>query len=342
MDICRPASNIALALLKFFCSRYDAYTVQKSDGDRKWHVAVKQPLIPEVVEAHLRGEVTVAAYTVDILNQTRFICFDLDEKLEDPLGLASKIIDVCVNQPSREEPRFYRRAVWLEASRYPDPSYHVWLLFTPKIPANAARWLAVKILQHAGVNPKEIEVFPKQSEVAPERPYGSCVKLPLGYHRKAKKWSRFLDLDSFEPLPSEAVLEAWGVHFSDADMAELARLADREAKGGVQVSLAALPKKAVKPSSHEEERIVNFLVKYWRRGQRNRVLMCFLGWAIKRGLPYDSALRIVREVCRLTHDEETPSRLKNVRYHYENRRSLGNRLLGKSGLKEIVQEAIEK
>jgi len=338
-DVCHPANSIVWALLKFFCSRYDAYTVQKTDGERKWHVAVKQPLTPRVVEAHLKGEITVAGYAVDVMNRTRFICFDIDDKLEDPQGLAARIVDACINQPSPREPRFYRRSVWLEASRYPDPSYHVWLLFTPKIPAKVARWLAAKILEHAGVNPKQVEVFPKQGEVSATRPYGSCVKLPLGLHRKAGKWSRFLDLDSWEPLPNDCILDVWGVHFGDSDMRELARLASQESRA-VQVPLATLPKRSLELQPNEEDGMVNFLVKYWRPGRRNRVLMCFLGWAIKRGIPYNSAYRIVKRVCAITGDEEATARLQNVRYHYENRLSLGSRLLGKAGLKEIIQEAL--
>jgi hypothetical protein len=84
-----------------------------------------------------------------------------------------------------------------------------------------------------------------------------------------------------------------------------------------------------------------FLLPYWKEGQRNRVEMAFFGWCLKRGVSLESALRIIDEVTRVTNDLERYSSLELVKYHYRNRRTIGAKLLGISGLGQIVKEAIQ-
>jgi hypothetical protein len=93
--------------------------------------------------------------------------------------------------------------------------------------------------------------------------------------------------------------------------------------------------------TENEARIAKFLLPYWKEGQRNRVEMAFLGWCIKRGVSLESTTRIIDEVTRLTNDAERYSRLELVKYHYRNRRTLGPKLLGISGLRQIVKEAVQ-
>lgn len=86
----------------------------------------------------------------------------------------------------------------------------------------------------------------------------------------------------------------------------------------------------------EEERIIGFLCRYWVPGTRDRLTMCFLGWAIKRGISQDTAYRIVSEVTSRMVDEERDARLAQVGYHY-NKIDGAAGFLGKSGLKEIIR-----
>jgi len=190
--------QLADAVLRLFASRRDVYAKQQPDGG---YLKVEEPLTAQVVERHLSGEVTIGFYQLDGDNNVKWLCWDLDpEKLADPLETAKRIVEECVLKPSPETPRFYKNSVLLEASRHPDPSYHVWVLFSIPIPAKAARWLGLKILEHANTNPKLVEVFPKQTKLTTDRSYGNLVKAPLGFHRVKKKWSRFLDLFSLKPL----------------------------------------------------------------------------------------------------------------------------------------------
>ncbi|MHA1631371.1 MAG: TOTE conflict system archaeo-eukaryotic primase domain-containing protein, partial [Candidatus Freyarchaeota archaeon] len=194
----RLEMEIVSEMFRLFINRMDCYAVQTSRG----YVRVEEPLTSRVLLQHLQGEKTVGAYQLNPKDNTvKYLCFDLDpEKLDDPRETARRIIQVCFEKPDGEHPRIWGHSLLLEASRYPDPSYHVWIFFLVPFPAKAARWLGYRILELADLDPRKAEVFPKQDELTEDRPFGNFVKLPLGFHRVEKKWSRFLDPESFEPL----------------------------------------------------------------------------------------------------------------------------------------------
>jgi hypothetical protein len=295
------------------------------------------PLSHDVLQSHLDGETTVGAYQLDEDNTVKYLCFDLDpEKLVDPKQTARKILNVCFEEKEetngKKRPRVWPSAVLLEASRFPDPSYHVWIFFEPRVPAQVARWLGFRSLELAGLNPKQVEVFPKQTELSKDRPYGNFVKLPLGIHRKERKKSRILDHATFEPLPNEALETFRGLSFSEHDLAQILSF---KTETHVQVKFN-LPT-AFKPlSAKEEEKTVEFLCRYWKEGYRNDLEMCFLGFCLKKGVAIDSAKRMIEEVVSRTGDNERAARLELVDYHYRNR--LTTRLKGLSGIREIVRE----
>lgn len=314
----------------FFVNRTDTYARQNEDGT---YTRIEHPLTKYISSRHLAG-ITIGAYQLNIENYVKNLCFDLDpEFLEDPQATARTILDECMSKPTPEAPRFYRENMLLEASRFPDPSYHIWVLFDPMVPAKVARWLGLKILEHANLNPKKIEVFPKQEELTKGRPYGNFVKLPLGFHRVEKKWSHFLDFYSFEPLPPTCLFNVKGVSFSERDVERILAI---KTGAGVQVKFD-MPENYKPLKDKEEEKIAKFLVKYWVPGHRNKLEMAFLGWAIKKGINQESARRIINSVTVATSDEERERRLCLVNYHYKNRIVLGSRLLGIKGLKDIVK-----
>jgi hypothetical protein len=331
-------TRLSETLIRFFVNRADCFCIQKRDGS---FVKVDQPLTAEFVNKHLMGEWTVGAYQLGLDNTVKWLCQDLDpEKLADPEQAAKKIINVCFEKRKEadgvERPRIWPHGLLLEASRYPDPSYHIWILFNMPTYAKVARWLGYRILELASLSPKNVEVFPKQSELSPERPYGNFVKLPLGKHQVANKWSKLLDPETFEPLSNEALLECFGIAFSEA---ELAKITAFKEKDSVQVSLKLADFLMPLPSG-EEQRAAEFLAKYWIKGRRNQLEMAFLGYCLKRGVSYESARRIVERVCDLTGDEEKAARLRLVDYHYKSRRGLGGQLAGLSLIREVVKEEL--
>jgi len=229
--------DLALALRRLFINREDCYCVQKRDGG---YIKVDEPLTVDVLQRHLRGEVTVGAYQLGLDNTVKYLCFDFDpEHLPDTREAARRLLAVLFEKrredDSVERPKVWPSAVLLEASRWPDESYHVWVLFSLPVHAKVARWLGLRCLELANLNPKEVEVFPKQTALTKDRPYGNFVKLPLGKHQAAGKWSRLLNRENFEPLPNGALLDCWGISFSESD---LAKIMGFEEKGHVQAALA--------------------------------------------------------------------------------------------------------
>jgi hypothetical protein len=323
-------------VFSLFINRTDCYCLQKPDGS---YARVEMPLSHDVLISHLNGETTIGAYQLDEDNTVKYLCFDFDpEKLDDPKATVQKLLNVFFETKEEEQgrarPRMWPNTVMLEASRYDDPSFHVWVFFEPCVPAKAARWLGYRCLELAGLNPKQIEVFPKQAELSKDRPFGNFVKLPLGVHRKERKRSRILDHATFEPLPNETLETFRGLSFCEHDLAQILSF-----KTETHVQVKFTMPTAFKPLSvQDEEKTVEFLCRYWKEGHRNDVEMYFLGLLIKRGVKEDSARRIIAEVCKRTNTAsvDTEKALAKVGYHYSRRLTVN--LKGLSGLREIVRE----
>jgi len=192
-----------------------------------------------VLEKHLKGEVTLGTYQLDKCNKVKWLVFDVDpEHVDKPKETANALVTACISNT-----RFPKRSVLLEASRYPDFSFHIWILFLNPIPAKAAKWLGVKILEFSNINPKDVELFPKQVEIGSDG-FGNCVKLPLGLHRAAKKWSQFLNLETWKPLQKNSISDAYGCSFAMEDLDKIVQLA--EAPPQVQAKLCKTVYKATK------------------------------------------------------------------------------------------------
>jgi len=328
-------STFASALHRLFVNCHDDYAIQQP---AKGYLRFGKPLTLKVIEQHLAGTVTVGTYQLNDFNCVKWLCFDLDpEKLRDPFATAKTILEVLLEEDQDKRPRIWRKAILLEASRYPDNSAHLWIFFEPTVPAKIAKWLGYRILELANLNPKQFEVFPKQTKLTEERPFGNLVKLPLGLHQVEKKYSKFLSLDTFKPQSPACLFTTEGISFSEADLDKILSFQEKQ---NVQTSFD-LPETFKTLETESTTRIVKFLSRYWKEGQRNRVELAFLGWCLKRGISQDSAIQIVDEVTRLTKDNERYSRFQLVRYHYRNRRTIGPKLLGISGLRQIVKEALQ-
>lgn len=326
--------SIQLHLRELFVNRAGCYCIQNKDGS---YTKIDAPLTHEVLERHLKGSITVGAYQLAEDNTVKYLCFDFDpEKLDDPKATVERLLNVLFEtkeeEPDNARPRMWPYAVMLEASRYDDPSFHIWVFFEPRVPAQVARWLGFRCLELAGLNPKQVEVFPKQVELSKDRPFGNFVKLPLGLHRKEGKRSRILNHATFEPLPDETLETFRGLTFSERD---LARILSLKSKANVQIKFN-LPTTFKPLSAREEEKSVEFLCRYWKEGYRNDLEMCFLGFCLKKGVAVESARRMIEEVALRTGDNERAARLSLVDYHYQNR--LTTRLRGLSGIREIVRE----
>ena len=208
---------LAFALHKLFVNRPDSYIRQKKDGT---YEKEKKSLTPAILLAHQKGQITVATYQLNLENQVKWLCFDIDPQHNpEPLKTAIKLIRTCLDQKL-----FNKSSIILEASRYPDPSYHVWVFFNPSIPAKAAQWLGESVILKGQIK-TQVELFPKQTEISQDG-YGNAVKVPLGFHREEKKWSQFLDFETLQPLPNGILFDVEEATLSETDIEKVLFYAD--------------------------------------------------------------------------------------------------------------------
>jgi hypothetical protein len=165
---------------ELFVNRTDVYAVQQPDGTYR---RVSGELTREHIRRHLRGQITLGAYATSQESFARWICFDFDG--DDGPAEAWKLLDYLLSKDA------YRSAVMLEdTGGRGGKGRHLWIFFTPT-PARYLKWIAQQLLKKAGVT-CEVEIFPKTTEITPDSPYGSLVRLPLGIHRKTGNWSKML------------------------------------------------------------------------------------------------------------------------------------------------------
>ena len=182
-------SEAADRYLGVFRGRHDAYALQHRDGT--YH-PVREPVTREVMERHLKGEITVGLYLITpVQNTCSMAVIDVDHRSRQ---MATQLIDAC-DQIGCTDSEFL-----LEASG--NKGFHVWFMLEKPRPAWTAIKFAETVYRKAGLIGK-VEIFPKQQRV-PEGSYGNLIKLP-GLHRKSGKFSTFFTTD-IEPS-SFAVLD---------------------------------------------------------------------------------------------------------------------------------------
>lgn len=330
-------------LKHLFVNRTDCYCTQLTSGR---YQKIDAPLTDQQLTQHLKGELTVGSYQLNQQSQVKWFCYDLDpEKLADPKQTAQQILAAMRQKTSTDtqtakqqtaqqpQPLIWDNSIILEASRYPDNSYHIWIPFMTPVTAKVARWLALRILELAQQNPKTIEVFPKQNEVTTERPYGNFVKLPFGLHQVEQKYSKLLDLDTFEPIPLSELENKTGLSLPEKDQTAIENM---QSKTTVQMSFTAPPITRSISDKNKQQRI-DFLAKYWKTGWRNQLVISFCGYCIKNGYSHQQAHEIIEAVCQKTNTNPTDTAefLYQVDYQFQNRTTLGN-LKGISGLIEVI------
>ncbi len=330
-------SILPLQLLKnLFVNRSDCYCIQLPTGG---YTKISEPLTDTKLQEHLDGKTTVGTYQLSKDGFIIYFCYDIDpEKHTDPQAIAKTILSVLrakiEDQDGKLTPRIWDQAIILEASRYNDNSYHIWVLFKQPVKAAIARWLAQQLLSITEIPASTIEIFPKQNELSPDRPYGNFVKLPFGKHQVEQKYSRLLDLDTFEPLPLSELSTKQGLIFSESDLQEMERL---QAKTNIQTRFQSTPASIKTLDDTGKQQVAEFLAKYWRNGYRNELTLSFCGYCIKNGYNHETASDVIREICKLTGTSSsgTSEFLSKVDYQFRHRRSLGN-LKGISGIYEVI------
>lgn len=328
-------SDVALFEQKFV-NRTDCYCKQLPTGG---YTRIDQPITLQILKQHLDRKITIGSYQLDKTNKVKWLCFDIDpEKFSDPQAIVKQLLSVMrrkiKDKTEEEKPLIWDNALILEASRYPDPSYHIWILFLIPLKANVARWIALHILKKANLNPKLVEVFPKQNEITPERPYGNFVKLPFSKHQVEQKYSQMLDLETLKPIPTECFKEKTGISLTEKD---LKTIENQKIQNSIQMALTSQPT-IKKISTSELKQVTDFLIRYWIKGFRNKLTISICGYCIKKGIDHQTARQTIQTICNKTNTSpiETEEFLQNVDYQYLNRKNIN--LKGISGIFEVIQD----
>jgi len=170
--------DVIKLLRRFIIHRTDAYAVmtrndyQQRDNyyDREFEV-----IDDALLTRHLNGEVTIAVFPTDVETQTvKWCCWDIDSK--DPID-TQRVFAVCAR---------YGFNPVLEKSGRPH-GLHVWNFFDNPKPLGEIKRIRTSCALRG------IDFFPERDVVVDDYYYELPIKLPLGFHRKEKVWSKFID-----------------------------------------------------------------------------------------------------------------------------------------------------
>jgi len=169
---------LATQLEETFIQRWDVYPRQCEDGS---YICVYQPLQDHHLLAHLRGELTLGAYTLDRDCYSRYIVFDADTDAQ--MGQ----LEAMAKSLSAEGVPSY-----IENSRR---GGHLWLFFAWAVQGKDARIFGRGLSEIFAL--ADMEIFPKQDQLRGGP--GSLIRLPFGVHQKSGLRYGFFTPDG-EPL----------------------------------------------------------------------------------------------------------------------------------------------
>ena len=169
-----------VAIKRLFIAREDIYAKQNDDGT---YTSIKAPITDEILTEHLKGDITIGAYTIAYKDDSvKWGCIDIDgEHVENAARKGEIIREKLISYGVHSE------SILTEESGSLD-SYHLWVFFNPRTKTKKVKRFLEAICNEVD---KNIEVFPKQETAGVDSP-GNLVKLPFGYHRRAKKRSKVI------------------------------------------------------------------------------------------------------------------------------------------------------
>jgi hypothetical protein len=149
-------------------NRLQPYAAQQADGTYRW---VYEACTPQLLQAHLAGEITLALSSTDAQGGCRWLCLDADQADALP-----HLVSLATALTAHGLPGL------VEASRR---GGHLWLLLDAPVPAAVARHVVLETLdalQRGGLAVPRYELYPDTAAEG-ARALGHAVRLPLGIHR---------------------------------------------------------------------------------------------------------------------------------------------------------------
>jgi hypothetical protein len=261
------------------------YAVAGLDGDRVYYRPVDEPLTAEVIAKHVRGDITVAGYTILDGDVVRYLGWDIDSDDQDwARGVVIKILD-AVGLPL---------AVEYSGSK----GYHVMAYLSHTAPASVAYRIAQDVINLLGLpraGKSHVEGYPKQAGLGDGQTpggrgrIGSALKLPLGLHPRTRRRAVFVSRGVWEEVDAIGALQT-RFALDDLLMA-LARIKDQAASAGL-------------------DEIVALIRPHYDPGKRHDLVLYLAGFLALRGWPQDKTEALIKRL--LAGDEEGADRLRAV------------------------------
>jgi superfamily II DNA or RNA helicase len=182
------------------------------------------PLTPEVVSAHLVGDVFIGLYPLLTDNSCHFLVADFD-------GPAAMLDALAYTKAARAS----AVPAVLEISQS-GRGAHVWVFFTEAVAAAVARSIGTALVHEAIVLRGSMDLrsydrlFPNQ-DALPEGGFGNLIAAPLQGQRRRDGLTVFLDLATLEPHEDQWAFLSTLDRLSPGDAARVARRAKRAVVG---------------------------------------------------------------------------------------------------------------
>jgi len=144
------------------------------------------PLDDFWIEKHLKGEVTIGIYPIQLDDRVNFLVFDFDK--ENWFENAKQLIKFCQS---------IDLTTYLERSKSGSGG-HLWIFFSQSVSAAKVREFGFTLLEKAGIAGISVDksgfdrIFPNQ-DLLQEGGLGNLIALPLQYHARQKGNTLFLD-----------------------------------------------------------------------------------------------------------------------------------------------------
>ena len=178
-----------------FVNRTDVWGEWEKSADRlipktrpkREESRIEGVLDASVIHNRILDKKPIGLHTTSTNNTCKWICYDFDstpyeqgsnEYYHEKIYQAERIEGICTELGN------WGLSCLLEQSSL--NRHHLWVLFENPIPSQTAHWFGNYVAKN-NVNVllanTPVEVFPKQPELLPHRPYGNWVRLPGPHHK---------------------------------------------------------------------------------------------------------------------------------------------------------------
>jgi superfamily II DNA or RNA helicase len=192
--------------------------------------AVHLPRTPEVVAAHLVGDIFMGLYPLLPGNTCQFVVADFDG--------ATAMLDALAYVKAARASAVPAALEISQSGR----GAHAWIFFTGAVPAVTARAVGTALVHEAMVLRGSMDLrsydrlFPNQ-DVLPEGGFGNLIAAPLHGRRRKDGLTTFLDLGTLEPHEDQWAFLSTLDRLSPGDAERVARNGKRSSTTGADVAM---------------------------------------------------------------------------------------------------------